>query len=119
MPRRFRLSFQTAWHMLVNRAKLQPGEEVLVIAASSGVGSAAIQIAKFLGAHVIATAGNDEKLAKAKEIGADEVIHHGIMPIAKEVRRLTHNRGVDIVFEHVGAATWDESMKSLTWGGAW
>jgi NADPH:quinone reductase-like Zn-dependent oxidoreductase len=111
------LVFQTAWHMLVNRARLQPGEHVLVIAGSSGVGSAAIQIAKFFGAHVIATAGNDEKLAKAIEIGADEVIHHGIMPIAKDVRRLTHNRGVDIVFEHVGAATWDESMKSLAWGG--
>jgi len=111
------LVFQTAWHMLVNRAQLQPGEDVLVIAAGSGVGSAAIQIAKFFGARVIATAGNDEKLAKAKEIGADEVIHHCIMPIAKEVGRLTHNRGVDVVFEHVGAATWNESIKSLAAGG--
>jgi NADPH:quinone reductase-like Zn-dependent oxidoreductase len=111
------LVFQTAWHMLVNRAQLQPGEDVLVIAAGSGVGSAAIQIAKFFGARVIATAGNDEKLARAKEIGADEVIHHGIMPIAKEVRRLTHNKGVDVVFEHVGAATWNESIKSLAAGG--
>jgi NADPH:quinone reductase-like Zn-dependent oxidoreductase len=111
------LVFQTAWHMLVHRAQLQPGETVLVLAAGSGVGSAAIQIAKFFGAHVIATAGNDEKLAKAKEIGADEVIHHGIMPIAKEVRRLTHNRGVDVVFEHVGTATWDDSVKSLANAG--
>ena len=111
------LVFQTAWHMLVNRAELQPGEDVLVLAAGSGVGSAAIQIAKFFGARVIATAGTDEKLAKAKEIGADEVIHHGVMPIAKEVRRLTRNRGVDVVVEHVGTATWEESVKSLTSGG--
>jgi len=111
------LVFQTAWHMLVNRAALQPGEEVLVLAAGSGVGSAAIQIAKFFGARVIATAGSDEKLAKAKQWGADEVIHHGIMPIAKEVRRLTNNRGVDVVVEHVGVATWENSVKSLASGG--
>jgi NADPH:quinone reductase-like Zn-dependent oxidoreductase len=111
------LVFQTAWHMLVHGAQLRPGESVLVLAAGSGVGSAAIQIAKFFGAHVIATAGNDEKLAKAKQIGADEVIHHGIMPIAKEDRRLTHNRGVDVVFEHVGTATWDDSVKSLANAG--
>jgi NADPH:quinone reductase-like Zn-dependent oxidoreductase len=111
------LVFQTAWHMLVRRAQLQPGESVLVLAAGSGVGSAAIQIAKFFGAHVIATAGSDEKLEKAKQIGADEVIHHGIMPISKEVRRLTNNRGVDVVFEHVGAATWDHIVKSLAPAG--
>jgi NADPH:quinone reductase-like Zn-dependent oxidoreductase len=111
------LVFQTAWHMLVHRAQLQPGEIVLILAAGSGVGSAAIQVAKFFGAYVIATAGTDEKLERAKQIGADEVIHHGIMPIAKEVRRLTHNRGVDVVFEHVGTATWDESVKSMANGG--
>lgn len=111
------LVFQTAWHMLINRAQLQPGEDVLVLAAGSGVGSAAIQIAKFFGARVIATAGTDEKIAKAKELGADEVIHHGIMPIAKEVKRLTNGRGVDVVFEHVGAATWDNSVKSLADSG--
>ena len=111
------LVFLTAWHMLVTRANLQPGETVLVLAAGSGVGGAAIQVAKFLGAHVIATAGNDEKLAKAKQLGAEEAIHHGIMPIAKEVRRLTNNRGVNVVFEHVGASTWDDSVKSLANGG--
>jgi NADPH:quinone reductase-like Zn-dependent oxidoreductase len=111
------LVFQTAWHMLVGRAHLQPGETVLVLAAGSGVGSAALQIAKFFGARVIATAGSDEKLEKAKQIGADEAIHHGIMPIAKEVRRLTSNHGVDVVFEHVGTATWDESIKSLAPAG--
>jgi NADPH:quinone reductase-like Zn-dependent oxidoreductase len=111
------LVFQTAWHMLVHRAQLQPGEDVLILAAGSGVGSAAIQIAKFFGCRVIATAGSDEKIAKAKHLGADEVIHHGIMPISKEVRRLTNNRGVDIAFEHVGAATWTESLKSLATAG--
>ncbi len=109
--------FQTAWHMLVNRAKLQPGENVLVIAAGSGIGSAAIQIAKFLGARVISTVGSDEKVAKAKEIGADEVIQHSMKAVAKEVRLLTNNKGADIVVEHVGAATWNESMKSLALGG--
>jgi NADPH:quinone reductase-like Zn-dependent oxidoreductase len=103
--------------MLINRAQLRPGETVLVLAAGSGVGGAAIQIAKFFGAQVIATAGSDEKLAKAKAIGADIAIHHGIMPIAKEIRRLTNNHGVDVVFEHVGTATWDDSVKSLALGG--
>jgi NADPH:quinone reductase-like Zn-dependent oxidoreductase len=111
------LVFLTAWHMLVNRAQLQPGEIVLVLAAGSGVGSAAVQVAKFFGARVIATAGTDEKLAKARELGADEVIHHFVMPVSKEVRRLTNNRGVDVVVEHVGTATWDHSLKSLAPGG--
>lgn len=111
------LVFQTAWHMLVNRAQLQPGEDVLVLAAGSGVGSAALQVAKFFGARVIATAGTDEKLKKARELGADELINHSVMPISKEVRRLTNNRGVDIVFEHVGSATWEHSVKSLALGG--
>lgn len=111
------LVFLTAWHMLVNRAQLRPGDTVLVLGAGSGVGSAAIQIAKYFGAYVISTAGSDEKLAKAREVGADDVIHHKIMHISKEVRRLTNNRGVDVVFEHVGVATWDESVKSLALGG--
>jgi NADPH:quinone reductase-like Zn-dependent oxidoreductase len=81
------------------------------------VGSAALQVAKFFGARVIATAGTDEKLKKAKELGADELINHSVMPISKEVRRLTNNRGVDIVFEHVGVATWEHSVKSLATGG--
>ncbi len=111
------LVFQTAWHMLVARAELQPGEDILVLGAGSGVGSSAIQIAKFFGARVIATAGSDEKLAKAKELGADDLINHKTQKIRDEVRRITNKRGVDVVFEHVGTATWDDSLASLAAGG--
>ena len=111
------LVFLTAWHMLFNRAQLRPSEEILVIAAGSGVGSAAIQIAKVTGARVIATAGSAPKLAKAKELGADEVLSHTGVEFAREVKRLTNGRGVDVVFEHVGAATWEQSVYSLSVGG--
>ena len=111
------LVFQTAWHMLVTRAELRAGEELLVLGAGSGVGSAAIQIGKFFGCRVIATAGNEAKLVKARELGADEVINHKTMKIRDEVRRLTGKRGVDVVFEHVGTATWEDSVASLVRGG--
>jgi len=111
------LVFQTAWHMLIARAELQPGEDVLILGAGSGVGSAAIQVAKFFGARVIATAGSDEKLQKAKELGANHLINHKTQKIREEVRRLTNKRGVDVVFEHVGTATWAESIASLAPGG--
>jgi NADPH:quinone reductase-like Zn-dependent oxidoreductase len=111
------LVFQTAWHMLVARAELQPGEDVLILGAGSGVGSAAIQIAKFFGAHVLATAGSEQKLAKAKQLGADQVINHKTQKIRDEVRRITKKRGVDVVVEHVGTATWEESLASLAPGG--
>ena len=107
------LVFLTAWHMLFTRAQLKPGEDVLVIGAGSGVGSAAIQIAKLVGARVIATAGADWKLEKAKALGADEVIDHSQQSISLEVRRLTEKRGVDVVVEHVGAAVWEECFNSL------
>jgi NADPH:quinone reductase-like Zn-dependent oxidoreductase len=111
------LVFLTAWHMLVTRAQLKPAEEVLVLGAGSGVGSAAIQIAKACGARVIATAGSEEKLAKAQELGADETINHSRQDIAAEARRLTNRRGVDVVFEHVGKVTWEQSLRSLAIGG--
>ena len=111
------LVFQTAWHMLVARAALQPGEDTLILGAGSGVGSAAIQIAKLFGARVIATAGSDEKLEKARQLGADHGINHKSQSILDEVRRITGNRGVDVVFEHVGAATWDASVASLAPAG--
>jgi NADPH:quinone reductase-like Zn-dependent oxidoreductase len=111
------LVFLTAWHMLITRAQLKPSEDVLILGAGSGVGSAAIQIAKRAGARVIATAGSEAKLAKAKELGADEAINHSQQNIADEVRRITNRRGVDIVFEHVGQATWEQSIRSLAIGG--
>lgn len=111
------LVFQTAWHMLLARAELQPGEDVLVLGAGSGVGTAAIQIAKFFGARVLATAGSEEKLQKAKELGADHLINHKTQKIREEVRRITGKRGVDVVFEHVGTATWDDSLASLAPSG--
>ncbi|MFN2530891.1 MAG: zinc-binding dehydrogenase [Pyrinomonadaceae bacterium] len=107
------LVFLTAWHMLVNRAKLRAGETVLVHAAGSGVGSAAIQIGKLLNARVLATASTDEKLAKALELGADEIINYTEKDFATEVRRLTSKRGVDVVVEHTGVATWEKSISSL------
>jgi NADPH:quinone reductase-like Zn-dependent oxidoreductase len=111
------LVFLTAWHMLVGRAHLQLGEDVLVLAASSGVGSAAIQIAKLHRCRVIATAGGEAKLAKARELGADHVIDHYTQDISAEVKKLTGKRGVDVVFEHVGAATWSKSLESLAPAG--
>jgi NADPH:quinone reductase-like Zn-dependent oxidoreductase len=111
------LVFLTAWHMLVGRAGIRPGQTVLVLGASSGVGIAAIQIAKLFHARVITTAGDEKKLARGRELGADYGIDHYKKKISQEVRKITNKEGVDIVVEHVGAATWDESMKSLKPGG--
>src|SRR6185436_5685183 len=107
----------TAWHMLVTRAAVQPGETVLVHAAGSGVGSLGIQVAKLRGARVIATASSDEKLAKARELGADEVVNYSDESWPKEVKRLTNRQGVDVVFEHTGADTWPGSIASLKTNG--
>src|SRR5215467_1051205 len=111
------LVFVTAWHMLVGLAGVRPGQTVLVLGASSGVGIAAIQIAKLFQCRVITTAGNESKLEKARALGADFGIHHYKQKISEEVRKITNKEGVDIVVEHVGAATWDESMKCLKIAG--
>jgi NADPH:quinone reductase-like Zn-dependent oxidoreductase len=112
------LVFLTAWHMLRGRAGIRPGQTVLVLGAGSGVGIAAIQIAKkIFGGTVITTAGSEEKLEKARQLGADYTIQHYQQKIGDEVRRITGKEGVDIVLEHVGKATWAESMKSLKPGG--
>ena len=113
----FPLVFETAYHMLVTKARVGPGDTVLVLAANSGVGSAAVEVAKLLGARVIATAGGSAKMRKAKELGADETIDHYKQDVLAEVRRLTGKRGVDVVVEHVGKATWEGSVKALTKGG--
>src|SRR6185295_17560136 len=113
----FPLTFLTAWHMLMTRARLVRGEDVLVLAAGSGVGQAAIQIAALHGARVFATAGSDPKLERARALGAFEVINHHTQDIAAEIMRLTNRRGVDVVIEHVGEATWAKSVRSLARGG--
>ena len=107
----------TAWHMLVGRAGVRAGEDVLIHAAGSGVGSIGIQIAKLLGARVIATASTEEKLEKARQLGADEVVNYTREDWPKEVRRLTGRKGVEVVFEHTGAATWAGSIQSLAKDG--
>ncbi len=111
------LVFVTAWHMLTGRAAVRPGQTVLVLGANSGVGIAAIQIAKMFHARVIATAGDERKMERARDLGADFVIDHYKQKISEEVRKITDSEGVDIVIEHVGKATWDESVKSLKAGG--
>jgi NADPH:quinone reductase-like Zn-dependent oxidoreductase len=112
------LVFLTAWHMLVSRCHIKPGDFVLVLGGGSGVGSAAIQICKLFNARVIATAGDEAKLEKSRELGADYVINHYQQKIADEVKKITSKAMCDIVFEHVGKATWVESMKSLKPGGS-
>ncbi len=111
------LTFLTASHMLFARAQLKPGETILIHAAGSGVGSAAVQLAKLAGATVIATASSGVKLEKAKALGADHLINYAESDFLEEVKKLTSRRLVDVVFEHVGAATWDKSIACLPKGG--
>jgi NADPH:quinone reductase-like Zn-dependent oxidoreductase len=111
------LVFLTAWHMLVSRCHIKPGDFVLVLGGGSGVGSAAIQICKLFNARVIATAGDEAKLEQSRELGADYTINHYQQKIADEVKKITNKAMCDIVFEHVGKATWVDSMKSLKPGG--
>jgi len=111
------LVFMTAWHALVARARVEPGETVLVHAAGSGVGSAAVQIAKLLGARVIATAGTDAKLRKALALGADHAVNYETQDFLAEVRRIVGRRGVEVVFEHVGKKTWEKSILAAAPGG--
>ena len=111
------LVFLTAWHMLVGRARLQPGEDVLVIGAGSGVGSAAIQIARLIGARVIATAGGAAKLERARALGTHETIDHTSEDIAARVRDLTGKKGVEVAFEHVGGRVFESGVASLAKNG--
>lgn len=110
------LVFLTAWHMLVGRAALKPGEDCLVIGAGSGVGSAAIQIARLIGARVIATAGSAEKLERARALGAHDAVDHS-RDFAAEVRSLTGKKGVEVAFEHVGGRVFEQAAASLARNG--
>jgi NADPH:quinone reductase-like Zn-dependent oxidoreductase len=109
--------FSTAWNMVFERAQLQPGEWVLIHAGGSGVGSAAIQLAKMIGATIITTAGSDDKLAKARDLGANYGINYTKQDFLREVRRITNKRGVDVVLEHLGGEVWERSLLCLVSGG--
>lgn len=111
------LVFLTAWGLVHFRGQVQAGEDVLVLGGASGVGSAAIQLAKRAGARVIATAGSDEKRALAMELGAEACLDHGHPEWGRELKRLTDGRGVDLVVEHTGPATWETSMRSMARNG--
>jgi NADPH:quinone reductase-like Zn-dependent oxidoreductase len=109
--------FTTAWNMVFEQARLQPGEWILIHAAGSGVGSAAIQLARLVGAHIITTAGSEDKLDKARALGAHYGINYRTHDFLREVRRITQKRGVDVVIEHIGAEVWERSLLCLATGG--
>jgi NADPH2:quinone reductase len=111
------LVFQTAWRMLITRADIEPGETVLVLGASGGVGHAAVQIADYAGAEVYATASTDAKLDHARDCGATHTIDYTETEFADRIRELTDGRGVDVVVDHVGATTYPDALKSLVKGG--
>jgi NADPH:quinone reductase-like Zn-dependent oxidoreductase len=113
----FPLTFLTAWRMLVSKARVRPGESLLIIGVGGGVAVAALQIAKLLGLTVFVTSGSGEKLARAKELGADAGIDHSATDFAREVRKLTGKRGVDVVLDSVGKATWRQSIAAAAKGG--
>ena len=111
------LVFGTAWRMLVTRAGIRPGEDVLILGAGSGLSTAAVQIAKLAGCTVFVTSSSDEKLHKAKALGADVLVNYKTMPWSKAVWELTGRRGVDVIVDHVGQATFKDSVRSLRKGG--
>ncbi len=113
----FSLVTLTAWRMVVTRARVKPAEWVLVWGIGGGVSLTALRVAKLMGAHVIATSSSDVKLARATALGADVTLNHRTQEIAKTVRQITGKRGVDVVVENVGEATWEESLHSLAKGG--
>jgi NADPH:quinone reductase-like Zn-dependent oxidoreductase len=114
------IPYLTAWTMLIRKAQLQPGETVLIQAGGSGVSMAAIEIAKMQGAQVITTVGDDSKIAKAKALGADQVINYRKSSFRDEVKKFLKAQGksgCEVVIDHVGADTFNESLKCLAWGG--
>jgi NADPH:quinone reductase-like Zn-dependent oxidoreductase len=113
----FPLVFLTAWRMLMTKARVIPGESVLILGIGGGVALAALQIAKHVGARVFVTSGSAEKLKRAQALGADVLINHQETDFSKEVWRITEKRGIDVIVDNVGAATWDRSIRALARGG--
>jgi NADPH:quinone reductase-like Zn-dependent oxidoreductase len=111
------IAFATAWHMLFTRGRLRAGETVLINSVGSGIGSAAVQLAKLAGAFVIGNASSDDKLARAQEFGLDVAINHRTQDVVEEVMRATDGRGVDLVFEHVGGELFQKGLDSLAKDG--
>ena len=111
------IAYLTAWHMLMTRAALRPEDDILILGVGGGVGSAGLQIAKLTGARVFATASSDEKLERARQMGADVTINYKDTDFSEVVLDVTEGRGVDVVLEHVGAATWEQSIASLAKNG--
>jgi NADPH:quinone reductase-like Zn-dependent oxidoreductase len=111
------ITFSTVEHMLFDNARLKPGETILIQAGGSGIGTVAVKQAKALGCTVIATAGSDDKCERMRELGADHVVNYNTDRFESVCRKVTGKRGVDVVFEHVGAATWAGSLLSLRMGG--
>ena len=111
------IAYLTAWHMLMTRAQLRPEDDVLILGVGGGVGSAGLQIAKLTGARVFATASSDEKLERAWQMGADVTINYKDTDFSEVVLDVTNGRGVDVVLEHVGATTWEQSITSLAKNG--
>ncbi|HEX5438496.1 MAG TPA: zinc-binding dehydrogenase [Gemmatimonadaceae bacterium] len=113
----FSLATLTAWRMVVTRARVREGETVLIWGIGGGVAAAALQVARLQGARVWVTSGSDAKLARARELGAEETFNHASMDVAHEVRARTGKRGVDVVIDNVGQATWTSSLRALCKGG--
>ena len=113
----FPLVFITLWRMLITNARLEPGETILILGIGGGVASASLRVAKKIGARVIVTSGSNEKLERARDLGADYGINHGSKDFVQEVQALTAGRGVDVVFDSLGGEFWRKSLASLARGG--
>ena len=113
----FSMVYGTSYYALKQRANIQPGESLLVLGASGGVGLATVELGKAMGAHVIAAASTDEKLAVAKEAGADELINYANEPLKEAVKKLTHSKGVDVVYDPVGGDFTEQALRAMAWNG--